>query len=122
MKLKIKNIILFLVVIIAIVIVYKKTCQHNLLKLFSKKENNGSYSTLSPMSNENKGDYLKNMHLGARSKCFDCESQINYPNKYKSHSSKCFSCEHDLEKRYGAEYGFFAQPNKCFDCENQMKF
>ena len=50
-------------------------------------------------------------YLGVASKCFDCESQMKYPNKYKSHSSKCFSCEHDLEKKYGAEYGFFAQPN-----------
>lgn len=110
------NLIFFLIIIIIIVFLYNRACKVNLLSKSDNKDKSGKSSHV------NDSEYLKYMHMGTRSKCFDCEEQFDYPNKYKGHSSKCFSCEYDLDKRYGPEYGFFAQPNKCFDCENQMNF
>ncbi len=59
--------------------------------------------------------------FNAKSKCFDCEKQIN---KYNTsaynliHPTKCFDCENQIDKMYNSKNSNLGHSTKCFTCES----
>tara|TARA_B110000211_G_scaffold161730_1_gene182895 strand:- start:13 stop:291 length:279 start_codon:yes stop_codon:yes gene_type:complete len=59
--------------------------------------------------------------FNAKSKCFDCERQINQLNKSEYnlvHPTKCFDCERQINKKYNNLNSNLGHSSKCFSCEN----
>uniref|UniRef100_A0A6C0B340 Uncharacterized protein n=1 Tax=viral metagenome TaxID=1070528 RepID=A0A6C0B340_9ZZZZ len=59
--------------------------------------------------------------FNAKSKCFDCERQINQFNTTKYnlvHPTKCFDCEKQINKPYNNLKSNLGHSSKCFSCEN----
>ena len=59
--------------------------------------------------------------FNAKSKCFDCERQINHVNKSAYnlvHPTKCFDCERQIDKQYNNLNSNLGHSSKCFSCEN----
>lgn len=59
--------------------------------------------------------------FNAKSKCFDCERQINKFNKSEYnlvHPTKCFDCERQINKNYNNLNSNLGHSSKCFSCEN----
>ncbi len=58
--------------------------------------------------------------FNAKSKCFDCEKQINKHNKSQYnlvHPTKCFDCEKQIDKNYNKSKSNIGHSSKCFSCE-----
>ena len=80
-----------------------------------------------------KGVFIKNKSIeipiqhtpkrifNSKSKCFDCEKQIN---KYNTsaynlvHPTKCFDCEKQIERMYNNKNSNLGHSTKCFTCES----
>jgi len=63
---------------------------------------------------------IKKIYNG-KSKCFDCERQVNQTNKSEYnlvHPTKCFDCERQITKNYNNNRSNLGHSSKCFSCEN----
>ena len=59
--------------------------------------------------------------FNAKSKCFDCEKQINRYNTTAYnlvHPTKCFDCEKQIERMYNNKNSNLGHSTKCFTCES----
>tara|TARA_B110000971_G_scaffold110355_2_gene113045 strand:- start:7783 stop:8112 length:330 start_codon:yes stop_codon:yes gene_type:complete len=63
----------------------------------------------------------KNKIFNGKSKCFDCERQINMTNNTPYnlvHPTKCFDCEAQIANNYNGRSSNIGHSSKCFTCEN----
>lgn len=60
------------------------------------------------------------LYLSNPTKCFSCQNQLDYPNKYIGGRSKCFSCENEFSNQFGSQYASLGQGSKCFDCQSEL--
>jgi len=63
----------------------------------------------------------QNKIFNGKSKCFDCERQINMTNNTAYnlvHPTKCFDCEAQIDKTYNGRNSNIGHSSKCFNCEN----
>lgn len=61
--------------------------------------------------------------FNAKSKCFDCERQINRFNNTQYnliHPTKCFDCEKQINKKYNGGNSNLGHSSKCFSCETNL--
>ena len=59
--------------------------------------------------------------FNGKSKCFDCEAQVNNYNKTPYnliHPTKCFDCERQINQQYNGLRSNLGHSTKCFTCEN----